>query len=442
MQTVILAGGAGNRVHPLSLTKPKPMFKILGKPLLHHVLDILKEATLKDFIIVTGTHADQIKEYFGDGGRFGVNIQYTQQEEPLGMADAIKTVKGFVGDNFLVVNGDDIFESSLIENKMKLLKDGADIILSCKPTQETWKFAMIKMSGDGLVEKIVEKPPIWQEPSNLGVIGAYILHSKIFEYYDKVPLGDAQHEFAIQKFIDDGYKVKATNYNGIFCSYKYPWDLFTINQHLMKKLITKQTIETGAHISDKARIEGNVWISKSAKILENAVIRGPAYIGKDVIIGNNALIRNYSSIGDGTVVGFSTEVTNSLIGENCWFHTNYVGDSIIDENCSFGSGAVTANFRFDEENVKMNIGENKIDSGMDKLGVIMASNCKVGVNSTIYPGAKIGPNSIVGPGVCLISDLEQNKIILISKESYEIKENKLGMSGGKQEKLRSKLKNL
>ncbi len=441
MKTIILAGGLGNRVYPLSLTKPKSMFKILGKPLLHHVIDTLKEANLKDFIIVTGHLSDQIKAYFGDGTSFGANIQYAYQDKPLGMANAIQTVKNLVEDNFLVVNGDDIFDSSLIERKISAFRNGdTELLLSCKPTKETWKLAAIRMSDEGLVEKIVEKPPLGHEPSDLGVIGAYILPTKIFDYYEKVPLNDMQHELAIQKFIDEGNLVRAVGYDGIFSSYKYPWDLFAINQHLMDKLLTKPVIEDGTNISEKAEIEENVWISKGTRVLENVMIRGPCYIGENSLIGNNSLIWNYSSIGANSVIGFSTEIKNSLIGDRCWFHTNYIGDSIIGDNCSFGSGAVTANFRFDEETVKVDVGSKKIDSGRNKLGVIMADNCKVGVNATLSPGVKVGPDSIVGPNVCLKKDLEPNKVIFTAKESYEVKENEVRVTSNKRSVLRGDLK--
>lgn len=441
MKTVILAGGVGKRVYPLSATKPKPMFKILGKPLLHHVIDTLKDAKLKEFIIVTGHHGDQIKSYFGDGSQFDIDIQYTYQDNPSGQAHAIQTVRNLVEDNFLVVNGDDIFNASLIEKEIDMLKKSdASLVLSSVPVKETWKFGILETSSDGRVARIVEKPVAGTETSNLAVIGAYILPTKIFDYYEKVPLSDAQHEIAIQKFIDDGNVVRSVSYDDVFTAYKYPWDLFSINQHLMDKLLTKPVIEAGANISEKAELNGNVWISKGAKILENVTIRGPCYVGENSLVGNNALIWNYSSIGADSVVGFSTEVKNSLIGENCWFHTNYIGDSIIGDNCSFGSGAVTANFRFDEETVKVDINDKKIDSGRDKLGVIMGDNSKVGVNATLSPGVKIGPNSIVGPNVFLNQGLEQNKIILINKESYTIKENKLNISSNKKKDLRSRLK--
>ena len=115
MQTVILAGGEGKRVFPLAANSPKPMFKLLGKPLIHHVIDSLKEAGLKDYVVVVGHRGEHIKDYLKDGSSLGVNIEYTVQKESLGMADALKTAEDLADDNFFVVNADDIFEVSLIK---------------------------------------------------------------------------------------------------------------------------------------------------------------------------------------------------------------------------------------------------------------------------------------------------------------------------------------
>lgn len=439
MQALILAGGVGKRVFPLAVNKPKPMFKVLGKPLIQYVIETMKDAGLKDFIIVTGHGSDQIKGYFGDGDTLGVNIRYTYQKEALGTANALETAKSLVEDNFFVLNADDIFETSLIRDMVKLFKKTeAEIVLSCKPVEETWRWGIIKVKDEKVTE-IVEKPPKGQEPSNLAVIGAYIMTKRIFDYYERIPVSDHQYEDAIQAFIKDKNVVRAVRYNGFFSAYKYPWDLFTINEYLMDKHISKQMIEDEVSISEKAQIEGNVWIRRGTQILEGACVRGPCYIGSGSVIGNNSLIWNYSSIGDNCVVGFSSEIKNSLIGNNCWFHTNYIGDSIISSNCSFGAGTVTANFRFDEKSVVLKINGRKIDSGREKLGVIMAEDCKTGVNSCLSPGVRVGPHSIVGPGVCLYTDLEPNKIILIDKKSYVKRENKIAVSSTKRQELMRKL---
>ncbi|MGQ9530499.1 MAG: bifunctional sugar-1-phosphate nucleotidylyltransferase/acetyltransferase [Candidatus Bathycorpusculaceae bacterium] len=422
MQTVILAGGSGRRVFPLAAVKPKPMFKILGKPLIQHVIEILKEAGLKDFIIVVGKDGKLIKDCLADGGKFGVNIEYALQKKPLGMANALEAAEGLVEENFFVVNADDLFEISLIKDMLKQFKKGdAEIVLSCKPVEETWKFGIIQLEGSK-VTKLVEKPPKGAEPSNLAVIGVYIMTKKIFNYFKKVPVSDHQYEDAIQNFIQDKNRVAAVRYEGFFASYKYPWDLFTMNEYLMDKLVKERIIEEGVEISERASVEGRVWIRRGAKIFGGACIKGPSYIGLNSMIGNNALVRDYSSIGDNSVVGFSSEIKHSLIGDNCWFHMNYIGDSIISDNCLFGAGTITANFRFDEKNVKVTVDGEKVDSGRNKLGVIAGDFCKTGINACLLPGIKIGPNSIVGPGICLQDDLEPNKIIFLDKKCYVKKE--------------------
>ncbi len=439
MQAIILAGGEGKRVFPLAVNRPKPMFKLLGKPLIHHVIDTLKEAGLKDYVIVVGHRGEQIKDYLKDGSEIGVSIDYTVQKEPLGMADALETAKTLTEDHFFVVNADDIFESSLIKQMIKQFREGqAEIVLSCKPVQETWKFGIIRIE-DEKVTNFVEKPPKGKEPSNLAVVGVYILPKQIFDYYKKIPVSDHQYEDAILQFIQDRNIVKAVNYDGFFAGYKYPWDLFTIDKYLMDRQLTKQTIKEDVNISELAIVEGKVWIGRGTKVFEGACIRGPCYIGENSVVGGNSLIRDYSSLGNNCVVGFSTEIKHSLIGDNCWFHMNYIGDSIISSNCLFGAGTITANFRFDEKNVQVMIEEKYLDSGINKLGAIIGDNCKTGINSCLEPGVKIGPQSIVGPNVDLQEDLKPRKIIFVDKKSYLTKNNKVDLSSEIKKQLMKKL---
>jgi UDP-N-acetylglucosamine diphosphorylase/glucosamine-1-phosphate N-acetyltransferase len=439
LQTIILAGGEGKRVFPLAVNSPKPMFKLLGKPLIHHVIDNLKEAGLKDYVVVVGHQGEQIKDYLKDGGSLGVKIEYTVQKESLGMADALKTAEDLAEDNFFVVNADDIFEASLIKQMVRQFKEEeTEIVLSCKPVKETWKFGIIRVD-DERVTDFVEKPPKGKEPSNLAVVGVYILTKQIFNYYRKIPVSDHQYEDAILQFINDRKVVKAVSYNGFFAGYKYPWDLFTINKHLMDNKIKQQTIKEDVKISERATVEGKVWIERGAKVFEGAYLRGPCYIGENSVVGGNSLVRDYSSLGRGCVVGFSTEIKHSLIGDDCWFHMNYIGDSIISDNCLFGAGTITANFRFDENNVQVWVGNKRVDSGTNKLGAIIGDNCKTGINACLEPGVKIGPQSMVGPNVDLQGDLEPKKIIFVNKNSYVKTENRIAVSFESKQQLMKKL---
>ena len=439
MQTILLAGGEGKRVFPLAVNRPKPMFKLLGKPLIHHVIDTLKEAGLKDYVVVVGHQGEQIKDYLKDGSKLGVNIEYTLQKQSLGMADALKTAEKLAEDNFFVINADDVFEASLIKQMTRQFHKGdAEIVLSSKPVMETWKFGIIQVE-DEQVTDFVEKPPKGKEPSNLAVVGVYILTKQIFDYYKKISVSDHQYEDAILAFIKDKNVVKAVSYDRFFAGYKYPWDLFTINKYLMNKKLTKQTIEENVTISEQASVEGKVLLGKGTKVFANACVKGPCYIGENSVVGNNSLVRDYTSLGRGCVVGYSTEVKHSLVGDNCWFHTNYIGDSIISNNCLFGAGTITANFRFDENNIQVWVSDRRVDSGTNKLGAIIGENCKTGINSCLEPGVKIGPQSMVGSNVDLQSDLEPETIIFVNKNSYVKTKNRITVLSESKEQLMKKL---
>jgi len=426
MKAVVLAAGAGTRVMPLSVNKSKVMFRIMGKPLIQYIVENLAAAGFEDVIIVTGQNGEQIRDYLEDGSRFGVRIRYTHQEKPVSTGNAIETADGLVGDRFLVVNGDDVFEPELLRAMAdELRRNGAEIVLACQAVEETWKFGIIAQKENGDVKRIVEKPKPGTEPSNLAIVGAYILPKRIFDYIRKTPVRNQQFEDAMQAFINEGGKVRAISYDGFFGSFKYPWDLLAINKYLMDRHMATSRISPSAKISARAIIEGNVFIGDGAKILEGAIVKGPCYIGAGSTIGTNAIVREYSDIGNNCIVGFASEVTRSMLGNGCWLHTNYVGDSILGDNCKFGAGTVTANLRFDEGEVEMRVKDEKMRTGCKKFGIVAAENCRTGINCSLMPGIKMGPNSVVGPGVCLHEDLGPGKMILLDKKSYVIKDSNI-----------------
>jgi bifunctional UDP-N-acetylglucosamine pyrophosphorylase/glucosamine-1-phosphate N-acetyltransferase len=200
------------------------------------------------------------------------------------------------------------------------------------------------------------------------------------------------------------------------------------------------SVAATTRISDRALIEGKVVLEDNVRVLENAVIRGPAYVGANSVVGNNALVRDYAHIGSNSVIGYSTEVKHSYIGDECWFHSNYIGDSIIDDDCSFGSGAVTANFRLDEANVRVELDGKEVDTGYDKLGAMVGAGCRVGINAGLMPGRRVGANSFVGPHVCLTQDLAPYKKALLRPGRYEITDNPAVPEGTKRSQLLGKLK--
>jgi bifunctional UDP-N-acetylglucosamine pyrophosphorylase/glucosamine-1-phosphate N-acetyltransferase len=441
IQAVILAGGEGKRIHPLGTNKPKSMVELMGKPLIQYVIENLRGAGITDLIIVTGPNQEKIHEHFGDGAAFNVKIQYTLQAEPLGQANAVQTAESLIHSHFFVLNANDIFNPGLLTQVMEAATTHkADIALVGTPIDDPTRFGVMRFDDDGKLIGVIEKPPADLAPSKTAVMGIYYFSPDLFDCIRRTPLGDTadQYERAYQLLIDRGNAIHI-EYSDAFESFKYAWNLLTISDLLLKQHSNGQQISPTASISDRAVIDDNVIIADKVRVFENAVIRGPAYIGPGSIIGNNALVWGGCSFGPGCVIGYGSEIKHAVFGRNVWTHRTYVGDSIISDDCSFGAGTITANYRFDEKDVYVNVKESRVSTGMDKFGVIMGEGCRTGSNSVLIPGVKIGPNSIVGPGVTLMEDLPPNKIALASRQNYKIRENRLNLVGKGRDELMKKL---
>jgi NDP-sugar pyrophosphorylase family protein len=289
--------------------------------------------------------------------------------------------------------------------------------------------------------RIEEKPEPGSVPSNIVNILLHIHRDPglLLKHIEKVKTSrDDVYERALYEMLRNRHVIKVVPYRGHWAPIKYPWHILNVARYYLD--CSRPYIAPTASISDRATITGKVIIGDNARVLENAVIRGPAYIGPGTIIGNNALVRDYSHIGADCVVGFSTEVKTSYIGNNCWFHSSYIGDSVIGNNCSFGAGTVTANFRFDAGEIPVRYGDVPVKSGRDKLGAVVGDNCKTGINSGILPGRRVGPNSIIGSQVLLTTDLEPGSIIM-NQPDFQIKKIKIKSGINKRRQLNRRLDN-
>lgn len=428
MQIVILAGGIGKRIAPLGINKPKAMFQIMGKPLIHHVLDLIVNAAINadEVIIVIAPGENPIREYVESKSEWPFSLKFAMQERPLGQANALLQARPAVRGDFLVLNANDIYDPTLLKDLSALgEKQSLHVGLVGREVPNPNDYGVMAFDALGRLSGVIEKPPPGKEPSNIAVLGLYYFSPDIWKALDSTPRGgtDDQLERAYQKFIEAG-GGGYIKYDSYFASYKFPWHLLTISDILLREKCTRRISEE-AIISPLAYMEGNVIIEPGARLLEFAVVRGPAYIGKNNIIGNHTLLRGGVSIGKECVIGHGTEITRSVLGDNCWTHKNFIGDSIISDNCSFGAGTITANLRFDEKPVKVRIGGKRVSSDKKYFGVVMAENCRTGCNAVLLPGTKIGPNSVVGPGVILDDDLLEGKIALLSTGSYIVGDSRI-----------------
>ena len=437
MKAVFLCGGRGKRMFPI--TEDKFLLDFLGKPLLEHQIKVACEAGLSHFVIIGNPEniakIEQITKKIPE-----VKVDLALQKESSGIADALKSAEPFLHGQLLVINPNDVFSSSAYTKIItEAEKASASSYILGYQVQKYFPGGYLQVNSQNELLHIVEKPNPGEEPSNLVniLIHCHNNSEELLRYIETAQTTrDDVYECALDNMVKAGHKIKVILYNDFWAPIKYPWHIFKVMEYFLDN--AQPYIASSARISEKANIEGKVILSDNVKVLENAVIRGPVYIGANSIIGNNALVRDYSHIGSNSVIGYSTEVKHSYIGDNCWFHSNYIGDSIVDDNCSLGAGTVLANFRLDEGNIQIKVGDSLVDTGYDKLGAIVGRGCRIGVNASLMPGVRVGPDSFVGPQVCLHKDLRANKIVL-PKSQYYVKDNKTRLDEGKRQEFLRRL---
>jgi NDP-sugar pyrophosphorylase family protein len=437
VKAVFLCGGRGKRMFPI--TEDKFLLDFLEKPLLEHQIKAACEAGLDHFVIIGNpeniARIEQITKKI-----LGVKFDLALQKKSSGIADALKSAEPFLHGQLLVINPNDVFSSSAYTKIItEAEKASASSYILGYQVQKYFPGGYLQVNSQNELLHIVEKPNPGEEPSNLVniLIHCHNNPEELLRYIETAQTTkDDVYECALDSMVKEGHKIKVVLYNDFWAPIKYPWHIFKVMEYFLDN--AQPYIASSARISEKANIEGKVILSDNVKVLENAVIRGPVYIGANSIIGNNALVRDYSHIGFNSVIGYSTEIKHSYIGDNCWFHSNYIGDSIVDDNCSLGAGTVLANFRLDEGNIQIKVGDSLVDTGYDKLGAFVGRGCRIGVNSSLMPGVRVGPDSFVGPQVCLRQDLEANKLALLESR-YQVEDNETRLDEGKRQELLRRL---
>lgn len=393
MKCAVLAAGEGTRMRPLTQNKPKVMLPFAGKPMLHHVIDVLKQAGFSEFVFLVGYKGDAVKEYFGDGSKFGIKIDYATQKEQLGTANALHCMREFLekdADGFVQINGDTLIKV----DDVRALAKSKSTMMTVREVPNPCDFGVLEVKANAVV-KIVEKPKV--PPSNLANVGVYKFFPDIFNAIDHTQLS-ARNEYEItdslQLLIDSGKKV-AYNKVSWWLDVGKPWDLLSANEMLMKEIRT----EIKGTVEQYVTLKGAVQIGEGTVVMSGAYIEGPAIIGKNCKIGPNCYIRPSTFIGDRCHIGAGTEVKNSIIMSNSNApHINYVGDCVIGERCNLGAGTKIANLRHDGHNVYSTLKDQVVDTGRRKLGAIIGDDVKTGINVSINVGTVIGGGVAVAYG--------------------------------------------
>ena len=330
MKGIILHGGHGTRLRPLTHTGPKQLLPIANKPMSQYCAESIREAGITDIaIIIGGLGANKVNEYYGNGEKFGVNITYIKQDYPRGIAHAIKLCKDFVGnEKFVVFLGDNIIQKSISQfaNNFEKSKYDALILLCGVGNPSRFGIADVK---DGKILKIMEKPK--NPPTNLAVTGIYFLTVKIFDIIDRLkPSGRNELEItdALQMLLEENHNI---SYNIITDYWKdtgTPEDIIQANSQVLKNM---QPCFDGKK-ENGVSISGKLIVGEESLIKTGSRITGPVIIGKNCMIEPNTTIGPNTSIGDYSILS-GCDVENSIIMSGCKIECNAkIRQSIIATN--------------------------------------------------------------------------------------------------------------
>jgi glucose-1-phosphate thymidylyltransferase len=311
LKALVLSGGRGTRLRPLTFTLAKQLIPLANKPVLGYVLDQVAETGITQIgMIIAPETGHYVNEYVKDGAEWNVQVTYIPQE-PLGLAHAVKTAKPFLREeSFIMCLGDNLQGQGLTAFVQKFKKEKMDALILLKPVDDPTKFGVATLDEKANIVKLVEKP---KDPSsNLAIVGTYLFSSKIFKAIDKIKpswRGELEITDAIQEMINMGFKVKAETLNTWWLDTGKKDDILTANAKVLDEY-TKQELKG---IIQESKIEGRVAIQEKAKVV-NSTIRGPCVIGGGCVI-KNSFIGPYTSIGNGTKI-IDSSIEYSVILED------------------------------------------------------------------------------------------------------------------------------
>lgn len=298
MKALVLSGGKGTRLRPLTFTCAKQLIPVANKPILGYVLDQIAATSVKKVGIITAHETGQfVKDYVNDGSSWNLNVSYIPQE-PLGLAHAVKTAGRFLGQgSFVMCLGDNVTGQGLESFVKKFKNDHLDALIILKEVDNPSSFGIAQLDEKGNIVRLVEKPKT--PMGNLAIIGTYLFSNKVHEAIERIKpswRGELEITDAIQEMINMGFSVKAEILNSWWLDTGKKDDILSANARILDEYIQLDVKGTVTN----STIDGRVKVEPEAKIV-NSVIRGPCVIGKGVLV-ENSFIGPYTSIGDGSKI--------------------------------------------------------------------------------------------------------------------------------------------
>ncbi|TZE82435.1 nucleotidyltransferase family protein [Calorimonas adulescens] len=328
MKALLLAGGKGTRLYPLTHSIPKPMVPVLNKPLLERTINYIKGYGIDEIVMSLCYQPEQIMNYFKDGSRFGVKIYYCIEESPLGTGGAIKNAERYLDDTFLIFNSDIITDINLRDLIDYHMASGARVTIALTRVDNPSAYGLVETDNDGRITAFKEKPRPEEITTNFINAGIYVFERDVLDF---IPAG---REVSVEKevypgLLSAGVKMYAYKNNNYWIDIGTPHKYLELHNSILDGLFTYPFIEMD--YKNRIVIGKNSYISPTAKLIPPIAIGDNCYIGNDVIIGPRAVIGNNIEIGPGSYI------RNSIIWEGCKIGSgSKLSNTIIGINCTIG----------------------------------------------------------------------------------------------------------
>ncbi len=332
MKALILSGGTGSRLRPLTYTGAKQLIPVANKPILYYAIEAIRDAGITEIGMIVGETREEIRRAVGDGNRWGVKVTYIEQDAPRGLAHAVKIAEPFIGtDDFLMFLGDNLVRDGVTAFVNQFRQDAPNSLILLSRVPDPQRFGVAELQ-DGRVVNLVEKP---KEPkSDLALVGVYLFDRHIFKAVNEIQpswRNELEITDAIQYLVDHGYRVDAHVIDGWWKDTGKPEDVIEANRMMLEYIGSR----VDGVVDESSAIIGRAIIEAGAEIT-NSTIRGPVIIGKGAKI-SNTYVGPFTSISEGVrIIGseiensivlqdtqiedIPTRIDNSLIGKNVQIH--------------------------------------------------------------------------------------------------------------------------
>jgi glucose-1-phosphate thymidylyltransferase len=328
MKGVLLSGGTGSRLRPITHTGPKQLVPVANKPVLEYAIEDMREAGITEIGIILGNKGrEEIQQLLGDGSKYGVDITYIIQGNPLGLAHAAGCARDFVGeDDFVMYLGDNILKAGISDLVESFINGDYGAGIALQEVENPQAFGIADIDEDQKVIELIEKPD--DPPTNLAVIGIYVFSNAVFDIIEQLEpswRGELEITDALQVLLEDGHAIDSHIVHGWWKDTGKPEDILEANRLVLEDM---QKNKQGK-IEQGATVEGDIDLHESAIIKQGATVRGPVSIAENSVIKPGTYIGPYTSVGENSTLD-GVHIENSVvIGDSKITTSRKIVDSLL-----------------------------------------------------------------------------------------------------------------